>query len=91
MYQRLGDVPRKRHIQFRDNGTLLTEEVMGLEGFSGNESILYHLQSPVPREELGGFEPIEREEWVPDAARAPALPARTTPRRRATRSPAAAC
>src|SRR5919201_1665115 len=32
-YQRLGTVPRKRHIQFRDNGTLLTEEVMGLEGF----------------------------------------------------------
>ena len=45
-YQRLGDVPRKRHIQFRDNGTLLTEEVMGLEGFTGNESILYHLHSP---------------------------------------------
>ena len=37
-YVRLGDVPRKRHIQFRDNGQLLTEEVMGLEGFSGNES-----------------------------------------------------
>ena len=34
-YQRLGEVPRKRHIQFRDNGTLLTEEVMGLEGFRG--------------------------------------------------------
>ena len=48
MYQRLGDVPRKRHIQFRDNGTLLNEEVFGLEGFSGNESILYHLQSPCP-------------------------------------------
>src|SRR5919201_190329 len=39
-YQRLGDVPRKRHIQFRENGTLLTEEVMGLEGFTGNEWIL---------------------------------------------------
>ena len=65
-YQRLGDVPRKRHIQFRDNGTLLTEEVMGLEGFTGNESILYHLQSPCRVMELGGFEPIEREEWVPD-------------------------
>jgi len=26
--------------------TLLTEEVMGFEGFSGLESILYHLQSP---------------------------------------------
>ena len=67
MYQRLGDVPRKRHIQFRDNGTLLTEEVMGLEGFSGNESILYHLQSPCRVRELGDFEPIERDEWVPDA------------------------
>src|SRR6188472_1632457 len=67
MYQRLGDVPRKRHIQFRDNGTLLNEEVMGLEGFSGNESILYHLQTPVRIRELGAFEPIERDEWVPDA------------------------
>ena len=67
IYQRLGDVPRKRHIQFRDNGTLLTEEVMGLEGFTGNESILYHLTSPCRVKELGDFEPIEREEWVPDA------------------------
>src|SRR5690348_9337257 len=65
-YQRLGDVPRKRHVQFRENGTLLTEEVMGLEGFTGNESILYHLQSPCRVMELGGFEPIEREEWVPE-------------------------
>ncbi len=67
-YQRLGDVPRKRHVQFRDNGTLLTEEVMGLGGFTGNESILYHLQWPCRVMELGPFEPIEREEWVPEAA-----------------------
>jgi homogentisate 1,2-dioxygenase len=66
-YQRLGEVPRKRHIQFRDNGSLLTEEVMGLEGFVGNESILYHLQSPCRVMKLGDFEEIEREEWVPDA------------------------
>jgi homogentisate 1,2-dioxygenase len=65
-YQRLGDVPRKRHIQFRENGTLLVEEVMGLEGFTGNESILYHLQSPCRVMKLDGFEPIERKEWVPD-------------------------
>ena len=65
-YQRLGDVPRKRHVQFRDNGTLLTEEVMGLEGFTGNESILYHLHSPCRVMDLAGFEPIEREEWLPD-------------------------
>ena len=66
-YQLRGEVPRKRHVQFRDNGTLLTEEVMGLEGFSGNESILYHLTSPCRIKELGPFEPIVREEWVPDA------------------------
>jgi homogentisate 1,2-dioxygenase len=65
-YQRLGDVPRKRHIQFRDNGTLLTEEVMGMEGFTGMESILYHLQSPCRVQEIGSFEPIVRDEWVPD-------------------------
>jgi len=67
MYQRRGEVPRKRHIQFRENGTLLTEEVTGLEGFSGNESILYHLQSPCRIREIGSFEPIVRQEWVPDA------------------------
>src|SRR3989440_6710979 len=66
-YQRLGDLPRKRHVVHRDNGTLLTEEVMGFEGFSGLESILYHLQSPCRVIELGEFEPIVRTEWVPDA------------------------
>jgi homogentisate 1,2-dioxygenase len=66
-YQRLGELPRKRHIVARDNGTLLTEEVMGFEGFSGLESILYHLQSPCRVIECGAFEPIVREEWVPDA------------------------
>src|SRR4051794_8313148 len=64
-YQRLGRVPRKRHIQFRENGTLLTEEGMGLEGFSGNESILYHLHSPCRGKEIGSFGPIERKEGAP--------------------------
>jgi homogentisate 1,2-dioxygenase len=66
-YERRGDVPQKRHVAFRDNGTLLTEEVMGYEGFSGNESILYHLQTPCRVQELLEFTPIERHEWVPDA------------------------
>jgi homogentisate 1,2-dioxygenase len=65
-YQRRGEVPRKRHIVFRENGRLLTEEVMGLEGFTGNESILYHLESPCRVKELGTFTPIVREEWVPE-------------------------
>jgi len=66
VYQRRGELPRKRHIVFRENGTLLTEEVMGLEGFTGNESILYHLVSPCRVKELGAFTPIERAEWVPE-------------------------
>jgi homogentisate 1,2-dioxygenase len=65
-YESLGKVPGKRHVQFRDNGTLLTEEVIGFEGFSGNESILYHLWSPCRVQEVGSFEPIARDEWVPD-------------------------
>ena len=40
---------------------------MGYEGFSGNESILLHLQSPCRLDTVGAFRPIEREEWVPDA------------------------
>ena len=60
-YQRLGDVPRKRHIQFRENGTLLTEEVMELEGFTGNESILYHLHSPCRVKEIGDFKTFDVE------------------------------
>lgn len=42
-YHRLGEMPQKRHTQFRkSNGGLYREEVMGLEGFSGIQSILYH-------------------------------------------------
>ena len=66
-YVSMGRVPPKRHTQFRENGTLLSEEVMGYEGFSGNESILYHLHSPCRVAEVGEFEPIELSEWVPEA------------------------
>jgi len=42
-YHKLGDIPHKRHTQFRKpDGSLYREEVMGLEGFHGIESILYH-------------------------------------------------
>jgi homogentisate 1,2-dioxygenase len=66
-YEQRGRVPAKRHVAFYEDGTLLTEEVMGFEGFSGNESILYHLQTPCRVTELGSFTAIEREEWVPAA------------------------
>ncbi len=66
-YLALGQLPRKRHIQVRDHDRLLVEEVMGYEGFSGNESILYHLQSPCRVQEVGGFTEVLREEWRPAA------------------------
>lgn len=66
-YHSLGELPPKRHTQFRRNGQLLVEEVMGYEGFSGNESILYHLESPCRVSEVLDFTPIARDEWVPDA------------------------
>lgn len=46
-YHRLGEVPRKRHQAFRaPDGRLYEEEVVGLEGFSGRYSILYHRYAP---------------------------------------------
>ncbi len=42
-YHKLGQLPHKRHTQFRKpNGELYREELMGLEGFSSLQSILYH-------------------------------------------------
>jgi len=60
-----GEVPAKRHVQVRRDGRLLVEEVLGFEGFSGNESILYHLHSPCRIKAVGAFVPLVRDEWVP--------------------------
>ncbi len=65
-YHALGEIPAKRHVQFRRHDRLLTEEVLGFEGFSGNESILYHLNPPTRVRSVGSFTPIVREEWVPE-------------------------
>ncbi|MFC7440899.1 homogentisate 1,2-dioxygenase [Laceyella putida] len=46
-YRRLGKIPAKRHIQFRQqDGSLYREQVMGTKGFSGIQSILYHIHPP---------------------------------------------
>jgi len=70
-YVRLGEVPAKRHTQVwrGEDGDrwLLVEEVLGYEGFSGNESILLHLHSPCRLDRVGGFRPLVRDEWVPEA------------------------
>ena len=60
-YHKLGSIPHKRHTQFKKtDGKLYREEVMGLEGFSSIQSIVYHHFLP-PRvkqtEDLGPAKP----------------------------------
>ena len=46
-YAAVGEVPRKRHTQFRQpDGSLYCEELMGEEGFSSDSSLLYHRTVP---------------------------------------------
>ena len=46
-YQRLGEIPRKRHTQFRQpDGSLYSEELVSSRGFSGIYSNLYHINPP---------------------------------------------
>jgi homogentisate 1,2-dioxygenase len=46
-YVRHGSVPAQRHTQHRSpDGHLYAEELFGVEGFSGRNSLLYHLVPP---------------------------------------------
>ncbi len=46
-YYKLGALPHKRHVQFHQaDGSLYHEEVMGIHGFDGIQSILYHIHPP---------------------------------------------
>lgn len=46
-YYKLGTIPHKRHTQFQQpDGSLYHEELMGMHGFSGVKSLLYHLYPP---------------------------------------------
>ena len=46
-YRSVGEIPPKRHTQFRrPDGRLYSEEVFGTEGFVGPTSTLYHINPP---------------------------------------------
>lgn len=46
-YHKLGNIPPKRHTQFRqEDGSLFKEELVTSKGFSGIYSILYHINPP---------------------------------------------
>ncbi len=70
-YRQLGEVPHKRHTQFRrPDGGLFAEELMGEEGFSSESALLYHRHLPTA---IVAAEAVHRE---PDdlAANHPLLP-----------------
>ncbi|HEU4556057.1 MAG TPA: homogentisate 1,2-dioxygenase [Chitinophaga sp.] len=46
-YYKLGQIPHKRHTQFRKpNGSLYSEQLFSTEGFSSHYSLLYHCHPP---------------------------------------------
>ena len=46
IYHSLGEIPRKRHVVFREGERFLYEELKGSKGFVGPSSLLYHLNRP---------------------------------------------
>ncbi len=62
-YYKLGQVPRKRHTQFRKpDGTLYAEELISTEGFNSMYSLVYHSHPPTLVKDIG--EPINVEPKV---------------------------
>ena len=59
-YQKRGEIPTKRHIQFRDDsGNLYWEELISREGFSHVYSNVYHIHPPTGVEAVGELKKID--------------------------------
>jgi homogentisate 1,2-dioxygenase len=57
-YHTLGNIPHKRHTQFRKpDGKLYSEQLFSTEGFSNDYSLLYHVHPPTTI--IGTEEPID--------------------------------
>ena len=53
VYHKLGQIPPKRHTQFRKpNGDLYYEQLFGTIGFDGMSSLLYHVHRPTMVKEV---------------------------------------
>jgi homogentisate 1,2-dioxygenase len=69
-YHRLGEIPPKRHTQFRKpDGTLYSEELFGIEGFSNNYSNIYYHYPPTRVKKVEPFSKRQLEEWQLDVQR----------------------
>ena len=74
-YRAVGEIPPKRHTQFRrPDGGLYSEELMGVEGFSADSALLYHTHLPTAI--------VDSQEWQPPGTASPATA--STPARAAT-------
>ena len=63
-YQQRGQIPNKRHIQFRDDkGNLYWEELISREGFSSIYSNVYHINPPTAVTKIGKFQPYTLDIW----------------------------
>jgi len=59
-YYKLGNIPHKRHTQFRQpDGSLYHEELMGVRGFTGIKSLLYHLRPPTEVQRIDKSDKVE--------------------------------
>ena len=69
-YRQLGQLPQKRHTQFRKpDGSLYSEELFGEEGFSGCFSLLYHQYPPTRVSAIERYGCVERDEWPQETHR----------------------
>ncbi|CAM3285685.1 homogentisate 1,2-dioxygenase [Stackebrandtia soli] len=60
-YRTVGEIPHKRHTQFRQpDGGLYFEELMGQEGFSSDSSLLYHRHAPTAIVDSQVFSPRQQ-------------------------------
>ena len=69
-YASRGNLPHKRHTQFRDGaGALLFEEMFTTHGFAGAYSLLYHVVPPTEVLQIRPGGVVLQEEWIPDVQR----------------------
>ena len=71
-YRQVGEIPRKRHVAFRDaDGHRFHEELMGQEGFSSRSALLYHRHAPSA---ITAIEAVGKHDNDPATADHPLMP-----------------
>ena len=59
-YHKSGQIPHKRHTQFRKlDGSLYAEELFSTEGFADSYSLLYHCHPPTMIQSVGEAQSVQ--------------------------------